>query len=266
MDGTGLEIAQLRWRQNWCLLILLFVAATVTQMRAQLDPCIEAYGGKSVWEDQGTVSYDVDFNFGGDRLQDHQLFDLKSRDGLIKGEKYELGSEGKRIWIKPDAKALGNRPARLYLRTTFYFLGMPFVFDDPGAIVTPTDPQTFEGRSYDTVKVTYKPGSGDTPNDYYILYIDPDTKRLKLVRYIVTYFAQREGKPIENLPEQAIVFDSLQRAGDLWVPKEISFYKWEDGKLGPEKLGSITYSNVKFSEARPDPNQFKAPADAVAVE
>jgi len=265
MDGIGIEIAQLR-RQHWCLLILLFVAATVSQTRAQLDPCIEAYGGKSVWDDQGTVSYDADFNFGGDKLRDHQLFDLKSRDGLIKGEKYELGSEGKQVWIKPDAKALGNLSARLYLRTTFYFFGMPFVFADPGAIVTPTDPQTFEGRSYDTVKVTYKPGSGETPKDYYILYIDPDTKRLKLVRYIVTYFAQREGKPIENLPEQAIVFDSVQRAGDLWVPKETSFYKWEDGKLGPEKLGSITYSNVKFSAERPDPNQFKQPPDAVAAD
>jgi hypothetical protein len=266
MDGTEIAITRVRGRPNRCLLILLFVAATVSQVRAQLDPCIEAYGGKSVWDDQGTVTYDANFNFGGDKLQDHQLFDLKSRDGLIKGEKYELGSDGQKVWIKPDAKALGNLPARLYLRTAFYFLCMPFVFADPGAIVTPTDPQTFEGRSYDTVKVTYKPGTGDTPKDYYILYIDPDTKRLKLVRYIVTYFAQREGKPMENLSEQAIVFDSVQRAGDLWVPKETSFYKWEDGKLGAEKLGTITYSNVKFSSERPDPNQFKQPSDAVPAE
>jgi hypothetical protein len=253
-------------KASLCLFIVFFAAATMSRVWAQLDPCIEAYGGKSVWDDQGTVSYDVDFNFGDDKLQDHQLFDLKSRDGLIKGEKYKLGSQGEKVWIKPDAKALGKLPPRFYLRTPFYFFAMPFVFADAGAIATPADPQTFDGRSYDTVKVTYKPGTGDSPKDYYILYIDSDTKRLKLVRYVVTYFAEREGKPMENLEEHAIVFDAVQRAGDLWVPKETSFYKWEDGKLGTEKLGSISYSNVKFSSERPDPNQFKQPSDAVPVD
>ncbi len=196
---------------------------------------------------------------------DHQLFDLSRRDGLITSDTYKIGARSGEVWVKPDLNALGGMPPRFYMWTPFYFFGMPFVFADPGAVASSLGKKVFQGQEYDVVKIAFKKGTGDTPEDNYVLYIDPKSHQLALASYIVTFPAMRKGKPISELKRHAIVFKEWQRVDGLLVPKVAPFYAWSGADIAGDPLGTVEFSNVHFSKEEPDPTKFAKPADAVAA-
>ena len=232
---------------------------------AQLDSCLAAHGSVGKWQSFGSVEYDLTWEGGKGTRKDHQLFDLKSRDGLITGTEYTLGSNKGEVWIKPGLEALGGTPPRFYMWTPFYFFGMPFVFADPGAKQEALGNKTFQGQELAATKVTFKSGTGDSPDDYYVAYADPASGRLKLVEYIVTFASLRKGKPLDQLERHAIVFEEWQQADGLLVPKLARFYNWKDGNIEGEPLGKLSWSAVHFSTETPDKARFAKPADAVVA-
>jgi hypothetical protein len=149
--------------------------------------------------------------------------------------------------------------------TPFYFFGMPFVFADPGAMAESLGKKNFQGQDYDAFKITFKKGTGDTPDDYYLIYIDPASHQLKLAAYVVTFPAMRKGRPIDQLKPHAILFKEWQKADGLLVPKTAPFYKWTGENIEGDPLGTLEFSNVHFSKKSPDPSKFAKPADAVVA-
>jgi len=241
------------------LFIVGACCASGTTLFAQLDPAIVAQGGLAKWKSYGSVEFDLKWSSARGVKQDHQLFDLRSREGLITGANYSLGASKGEVWIKPDAKALGGTPPRFYMWTPFYFFGMPFVFADPGAIQQPLGKKTFQGHEYQVTKVTFKKGTGDTSDDFYVAYFDPASG------HVVTYPMMRKGKPIEELEQHAIVFQEWQEADGLKVPKTAPFYVWKNENIEGEPLATLEFSNVHFSERAPDQSRFAKPADAVVT-
>ena len=231
----------------------------------QLGETLDAHGGYEKWNAQAGVEYDLTWkSTKGDR-HDHELFDLRTRDGLITSEKYSLGSSKGEVWITPGLDALGGMPPRFYLGTPFYFFAMPFVFADPGSKQESLGTKSFRGKDYDALRITFAKGTGDTPDDYYIAYLDPESNQLKLAIYIVTYPAMRQGKAIEKLDPHVIVFDEWQTASGLLVPKKAQFYKWTGNDLEGSVLGALEYTNVHFLAEAPAPSKFAKPAHAVVA-
>ncbi|MFN2476407.1 MAG: DUF6503 family protein [Chthoniobacterales bacterium] len=230
---------------------------------AQLDRAFEAHGGTAKWKSFGSVQFDQTWTSAKGVKKDHQLFDLHSRDGLITSDAYTLGATKGEVWIKPALDALGGTPPRFYMWTPFYFFGMPFVFADPGVVQESLGKKSFQGQEYDAVKVTFKKGTGDSSDDFYVAYADPQSGQLKLVSYVVTFAALRKDKPIDQLQPHALVFEEWQNAGGLRVPKRASFYNWKNENIEGEPLGVMEFSNVQFSENSPDHAKFQKPADAV---
>ena len=114
---------------------LSWIAFSLPTASAQIERCVEAHGGLAKWNSFGTVEYDSTFENSKGTKKDHQLFNLRTRDGLITAEAYTLGASKGEVWIKPGLEALaGGTPPRFYMWTPFYFFGMPFVFADPGAV------------------------------------------------------------------------------------------------------------------------------------
>lgn len=232
---------------------------------AQLERCLEVHGGIVKWQSFGSVEYDLTWENAKGTRKDHQLFNLRTRDGLITSAAYTLGSTKSEVWITPGLDALGGTPPRFYMWTPFYFFGMPFVFADPGAKQASLGKKSFQGREYDAIRVTFKSGTGDSADDYYVAYVDPASAQLKLVEYIVTFPSIRKNKPLEELEVHAILFEEWQQAGGLLVPKSASFHNWKDGNIEGEPLGKLTFSAVHFSVNTPDDSKFAKPADAVVA-
>ncbi len=182
---------------------------------------------------------------------------------MITSENYTLGAADGRVWIKPALDALSGTPPRFYMWTPFYFFGMPFVFADPGAVQEALGKKTFQGHEYDAVKVTFQKGTGDSSEDFYVAYVDPTSRQLKLVSYVVTFAALRKEKPMDQLDPHALVFEEWQQVGGLRVPKHGSFYNWKNENIEGAALGVMEFSNVRFSESSPNSSKFNQPADAV---
>lgn len=143
----------------------LFFAFTI-QCPAQLERALEVHGGRAKWQGFASVEYDVSWASPKGARVDHQVFDLRTRAGLITSDKYTLGVENGQVWIRPGLDALDGTPPRFYMWTPFYFFSMPFVFSDPGASVESLGTKTVGGREYNAVKITFRKGTGDTPDDF----------------------------------------------------------------------------------------------------
>ncbi len=250
------------------LAVLLAALTTASPLAAAagrdtpLAPAIAAHGGLAPWKTFGTLEYDLAITFGGRSTADHQRFDLINRNGLVTSPDYALGYDGTDFWTDAPAGGGPLMPPRFYLWTPFYFFAIPFVFADEGAIQTPLPAADYEGKTYVVVKITYAAGVGDAPDDYYIAYLDPATQRVKLVRYIVTYFAKEKGEPITDLPESVIVYDTWQTVSGLSLPRDATFYHWKNGATHGEPKGRMTFANVRLYTARPQPAVFARPASA----
>ncbi len=245
--------------------VFVFLAALISPAFGQLERSLEAHGGLTKWRTFAGVEYDLTWKSAKNERTDHQLFDLQNRSGLIKSADYTLGSSNGEVWIKPGLDALGGTPPRFYMNTPFYFFGMPFVFADPGAKAESLGKKPFQGKEYDAVKIIFTKDAGDTPDDYYVAYIDPASARLKMVYYVVTYPTMRKGRPVSELEPHAIVFQEWQTVDGLVVPKVAPFYKWTGSDIEGEPLGNLEFSNVHFLKQTPDATKFQKPADAIVA-
>jgi hypothetical protein len=236
--------------------------ASTTAMPEVLAEALDAHGGVETFRGYGTLEYDFRRATENETIDDRQTIDLVSRHVYIESDDYTLGSDGETTWIVPDAGAL-NYPASpgFYSSTYFYFFAVPFVFADPGVNAAADGQQTVGGTTYDVIRISFEPGTGAAPDDRYLLYVDPETHRAQMLRYSVTYGRMAD----DAAPNSVLVYRAFQETGGLVVPKRGTFHAWNDGDLGPQKA-EATYSNVSFSEGRPDPSLFTTPDGAETEE
>jgi len=217
----------------------------------------EAHGSLTQWQKQRTLTYTLnDFPLSAQVAKPNvSTVDLRNRCNRIEGEGFVVGYDGKEAWCLPGPEAVGL-PARFFALGSFYFIGMPFVFADPGVRLEERSAATFRGKKYRVVGVGYESGVGYTSKDDYVLYIDPDTHILKLIHHSVT-------EPSNKVERVTWVFDEWQRVSGLLIPKQMTFYGgWNEGELpGPGK--SCTIENAEFRTDAPDPTIYARPPNAV---
>lgn len=244
---------------------IILTVTLVTQFSnlsyAQLEEAFNAHGGANNFKRQGTLEYDSKMEVEGVFiLEDHQLIDLYSRKILITNDSYKIGFDGTEVWITPSVEALGI-PPRFYASTPFYFFGLPFLFADPGANLEALGTKELDGKKYNAVKVTYDPGTGDTPDDKYVGYFDRDTNQLKVLHYTVTYPSLTKGKTTAEL-EHAAVYEEWQNVNGLIVPKKIAFHELSNDNPSDTPVGSLSFENVSFHHQPPAPSTFHKPKGA----
>jgi len=104
------------------------------------------------------------------------------------------------------------------------------------------DKKIFEGKEYDQVKITYDQSSGDSPDDYYVLLIDPVTKLTRGTYYIVTN--KILGRPKVG-PEKFLTLDGLTDVNGVKLATGHKTYKMEDGVIG-EQMRYAEVRDVEF--------------------
>ncbi len=100
-----------------------------------------------------------------------------------------------------------------------------------------------EGITYDLVKVTFGEGVGDAPDDYYVIYLHPESHLVGAYRYVVSYPAYfPEGG---HTPEKIMVLDGKQVVEEIVFPESYRTFMWKDEKAG-EHVTNITLSDIHF--------------------
>lgn len=165
-----------------------------------LHRMFDAAGGWAAWQELQTVAFDmtvIAFN------EAHQVADtfnethwLRPHELTIRIEQSQrgrrLGYNAGALWARTtdgrpltDAAVLAE--GRFATLATHYWFGLPFKLADPGCVIRYAgEERAPEGRVFDKLEVTYAPGTGDTPQDWYVYYVDRETGLIGQILFTMT--------------------------------------------------------------------------------
>ena len=219
-----------------------------------LNKCISAHGGMTKWNSFEALEYNL--NDKGKMV--YQITQLKDRRAYIKSKEYEVGFDGKVTWALPDASKVSGKSAAFYYNLDFYFIGVPFLLKDSGVVATYAGNATINGKTYESLKITFSSGVGLTPEDVYYLYIDPESFMLNILTYSISYFDKEDAKI-----NSAKIYSEYQEIQGLKMPTKMENFEWSDGHMGKSKEHVRLFSDIKFLSEIPDERLFEVPDGAI---
>ncbi|MEM6515088.1 MAG: hypothetical protein AAF688_02815 [Bacteroidota bacterium] len=195
------------------------------------------------------IRLDILLYFGGkERLNGKMTFLTNSNQGKI-----EL-SDGNSIYFEKDrvfhSPSLKNpKSARFDAYTWMYFLLFPNKLSDPGTVWSESLKTKMNGETYNLQKLSFKPETGDAPDDWYMVYSDPETNIIQYTGYIVT--ANKTVEEAEKDPH-AIGYENYQMVENIPIPMNWTFYEWTQNTGLGKTIGEASLSNVDFIDVQVD--------------
>ncbi|MEM7625297.1 MAG: hypothetical protein AAF333_06685 [Planctomycetota bacterium] len=216
----------------------------------------------ATYEKQSAIKADMVIDFGPMHVEGTMWFTPsmgKVRMELDGGT--VIVFDGQTAWLSPADAAVPGPPARFHVLTWPYFVAVPYKLDDPGTHHTDTGPHPIRGDQERLlgVKITFDAGVGDTPDDWYMSFADPDTGRLTALSYIVTY-----GTPTEeaNKKPSIVLYDDFVEVAGVPFATTWTFHFWNpDTGIDGEPKGTAKLSDISF--VTPPDDAFVKPAGAV---
>ena len=155
-----------------------------------------------------------------------------------------FGWTGEEAWqFPPGIQTPVN--VRYWSLTPYYFLAFPFIMGDPGVVLELEEDAELDGRLCNVVRMTFEPGTGASPDDYYVVYIDKETRRIAGIRFIVSYpgFFPNGG----FFPEKMATPSGYKEVDGVLMPDSILFHPWElDNSRGTQAaVGRVTYATFE---------------------
>ncbi|GAL66723.1 hypothetical protein JCM19301_3201 [Jejuia pallidilutea] len=216
----------------------------------------DAHGGVDTWNAMQSLVFTMK-KPNGDEVT---TTDLKNRTSIIEMPKHTIGFNGKDVWLtSKDTTAYKGNP-KFYYNLMFYFYAMPFVLADDGIMYEETTPLVFEGQTYPGIKIGYEAGIGESPEDEYILYYNPETYKMEWLGYTVTFFSKEKSKEFHF-----IKYSNWQTVNGLLLPETLTWYKYENN-LPTEKRNDLKFTDVKLSKEKLDASIFEIKEGATVVE
>jgi hypothetical protein len=203
------------------------------------------------------AKFDIDLDFGGNDRLDATMY-VSTDSKYIRIEKNNgdvILYDSEKVWLSPVTA--NERNARFDIFTWSYFFALPYKLQDPGTIIeikAPTD-------QYNRAKLTFESGTGDAPDDWYELYVDPESDLLQYAGYIVTY----RGTDIQQAEENAhaIGYQNYELIDGIPIATRWKFYNYKDEVDTSTVIGNATISNISFLEMQS--GLFEKPKDAKEI-
>jgi len=238
------------------------MAATGEEARMMAQEMIEAHGGLDKWRAAPTVTFEDNMTPAGAPrgMQAIVTVEQSRRRAYLDypGTDMTITWDGKHAWSQNWASPA---PPRFMALLNYYFLNLPWLTMDPGVILGDVEMARLwdDPVEYVTIRMTFEEGVGDTPDDYYVLYIHPQNKRLKACRYVVTYKALLP-PGVKSTPEHLLVYDTYEEVEGLVVPSHYTIYE-----LDHSEYAKCAVQNWSF--AKPfDSSRMNMPQGAVIDE
>lgn len=224
---------------------------------------MKAHGGLDTWYKNGSLGMRFKYEpLDGKTPRDsYEVVDVWSNrvvHNSVDDPEAKFGFTGKEAWIKAADSTAFNYDVKFWALTPLYLMGHPFVEDGEGVNLELLSDTTYKGKRNKVVKVTYDPGTGDAPDDYYILHFDADTYLLTATRYIVSY--PEYFKDGGHNPEKFMEVGDLVNVNGVLLPSELKTHWTVNGKPG-EYITKIEILDMEFKSGLPS-NFFDAPEGA----
>ncbi len=222
---------------------------------------IEAAHNKEAYYANDAVKADLDVNFGGNDVLDGTMW-FTPDTGKVRME-LDNGTtvvwDGQACWVSPDVPDTGPG-FRFHVLTWPYFMAAPFKLSDPGTHhELKTGVALSSKTSQNAAKLTFDAGVGDAPDDWYLVFKNPQDDSLAALAYIVTY--NKSAEKAEEDPHIIFYTDPVAVDGVVFATKW-KFHAWrEDVGVTGEPIGDATLSNIAF--VTPPKGAFEKPDGAV---
>lgn len=254
-----------------------WLTARVTEARERLGAteagqvlwaALEAHGGLERWLGHGAIEFRFRYAPLGDRpandtVEVVDLWSSRARHRVTDDPEVSFGWSGEQAWVRVPAGREPPTNVRFWSLTPYYFVAIPFVLADPGTQLALDGIEELEGRTYTRVRATFEPGTGDAPDDYYVVLVDQETHRVGGLRYIVSYpgFFPEGG----HSPEKLMTYDGAQTTDGIVLPESYRTFALDEAGEPAEQVTLSTLSDVAFVSELPA-GYFEPPEGAVVVE
>ena len=220
-----------------------------------IEATLDAHGGLDTWHDYSSLSYRMVGFPLTPAVAEPSLsrVDLKHRRNRIESAGYTVGWNGQQAWVTPEPEAVGL-PPRFYSLGSFYFIGMPFVFADPGVVLEEVGERSFRGEAYRVLRASYVSGVGHSDRDDYFLYLDKEDHRLALIDHSVTE---------TGVERVTWTFDEWQERGGLLVPAVMTFFPGAPADQPAADGARFTIEDYEPSRSTADASIYDPPSGAV---
>jgi len=203
---------------------------------------VETAHAKTIFLKHDSIAFDIELFFGGSkRLDARMTLATNSSAGRIAFRDSTFiafsGSE-----VTHNTK-MSDESARFAAYTWSYFFLYPYKMSDPGTVWASFENGILGSESYEAQKLTFAPGTGDAPDDWYISYVDPSTKLTQVAAYIVT-----AGGTVEEAEEDphAIRYHDYKDVQGVPIAQNWSFWAWRTNEGLTDKLGHASLSNISI--------------------
>jgi len=221
-----------------------------------ISKIFKAHGTLEAWNTFESLVFEIEKPEGNEKTTTA----LKNRESLIETPSYNIGYDGKEVWLQKKDTTTYKGNAKFYYNLMFYFYAMPYVLADDGIIYTDVDPLEFEGQTYPGVKISYEAGVGESPEDEYIVYFNKETHQMEWLGYTVTYFSKEKSKDFHY-----IKYSDWQIIDGIKLPKTLEWYNYEDGKP-TTKRNAMNFTNILLEKSKINVKDFVRPENAEVVE
>ena len=218
---------------------------------------LQAHGGLENWRKMRSMTYTMP----GDNGDEIQTVDLATRNTLVETASYKMGNDGKELWLAQDSTYFNPERVEFYHNLMFYFYAMPFVLADDGITYAQAPALELDDKRYPGIKVSYGDNIGASPEDEYILYMDPDSKTMAWLAYTVTY-----GQNSKSDRFSFIKYDKWQEVNGLQLPEELTWYTVENGKPTKPAGPPRRFTKVDVDAAPMSEKTYQKPEGAMIIE
>lgn len=207
------------------------------------------------------IAFDIVLSFGGQEVLNAKMTLLtNSTKGLMElKDGNKIFYEGSKVFHSPQMK--NTKGVRFSAFTWSYFFLFPYKLTDPGTQWLEYENDSLNGKTYLSEKLTFGEGIGDSPEDWYIVYANPETQLIEVASYIVTLNKSKE--EAEEDPH-AIQYHNYKTIEGVPFATEWTFWEWSADKGLGKQLGAATLSNISFQNV--EEKTFMPPADFVEAE
>lgn len=205
---------------------------------------IESAHAKDGFLSKDVVQFDIVLEFGGsERLNGTMTLATNSSKGRIS---YKDGKElyyvQDRVYGDSTTENAGR--ARFAAYTWSYFFLFPYKLSDPGTQWGEVSQDTLKGKRYHKQKLTFAAGTGDAPDDWYIIYVDRESHLMEVAAYIVTAGGTAVAEAEED--PHAIAYHDYQEVEGIPLAHSWKFWEWREESGLTKQLGKADLSNFQF--------------------
>lgn len=198
---------------------------------------------KTAFLKKEAVQFDLNLEFGGkERMAAKFTILTNSTKGVI-----EYPNGAKIIFDKDKVFYSAGIPNEEAVRfdafTWEYFFLFPYKLTDPGTIWNSYENKEQDNDNFLTEKLTFAKGTGDAPDDWYIVYADKKTNFIDRAAYIVSI---NGGKEAAEKNPHAIQYVNYETVEGIPIATKWIFWEWESGKGLTKEIGHASLNNIKF--------------------